>query len=92
MQPPLSTNKQKYYHLLSLVCEDLHTSAIDALVRTDHEASTATLTAVRQGRKIDLVLLLDLVRIGLPDYAIPAEVLPLPVPVPAPTSQPLFAV
>lgn len=77
MKLPLSTNKQRYYHLLSLVCEDLHTSAIDALVRDGHEASTATLTAVRQGRKINLLLLLDLVRIGLPDYAIPAEVLPV---------------
>ena len=85
MQPPLSTNKQKYYHLLSLVCEDLHTSAIDALVRKGHEATTATLTAVRQGRKIDLGLLLDLVRIGLPDYTIPAEVLPVVAP---PTAAP----
>jgi hypothetical protein len=90
MRPPLSSDKQKYYHLLSLVCEDLHTSAIDALVRTDHEASTSTLTAVRQGRKIDLVLLIDLVRIGLPDYTIPAELLPVVVLTSA-MPQPLFA-
>lgn len=84
MRPPLSTNKQKYYHLLSLVSEDLPTAVIDTLVRSGHEATTATLTAVRQGRKIDLDLLLDLVRIGLPDFAIPAELLPVAVP------QPLF--
>lgn len=83
MRPPLSTPKQKYYQLLALVCEDLTTTAIDALVRTDHEATTATLTAVRQGRKIDLELLIDLVRIGLPDFAIPAELLPAAVPLPA---------
>ena len=80
MTPALSTNKMRYYQLLALVCEDLHTSAIDALVRTGHKASTATLTAVRQGRKINLGLLLDLVRIGLPDFKIPAEVLPVAVP------------
>jgi hypothetical protein len=80
MTPALSTDKMRYYQLLALVCEDLHTSAIDALVRKGHKASTATLTAVRQGRKIDLGLLLDLVRIGLPDFVIPAEVLPVTVP------------
>jgi len=87
MTPALSTDKMRYYQLLALVCEDLHTSAIDALVRSDHAASTATLTAVRQGRKIDLVLLLDLVRIGLPDFVIPAEVLPLVVPASAVSTQ-----
>lgn len=72
----------RYYHLMALVCEDLHTSAIDALVRAGHPATTAQLTAVRQGRKIDLPLLIDLVRIGLPKYLIPAELLPVPVPTP----------
>lgn len=86
MTPALSTDKMRYYQLLALVCEDLHTSAIDALVRKGHKASTATLTAVRQGRKIDLGLLLDLVRIGLPDFVIPAEVLPVVVPT-APRTQ-----
>ena len=86
MTPALSTDKMRYYQLLALVCEDLHTSAIDALVRKGHKASTATLTAVRQGRKIDLGLLLDLVRIGLPEFVIPAEVLPVAVPT-APRTQ-----
>jgi hypothetical protein len=67
---------------MALVCEDLHTSAIDALVRAGHPATTAKLTAVRQGRKIDLPLLIDLVRAGLPKYQIPAELLPVPAPTP----------
>lgn len=88
MTPALSTDKMRYYQLLALVCEDLHTSAIDALVRKGHKATTSTLTAVRQGRKIDLGLLLDLVKIGLPAYQIPAELLPA---VPAPAPQLLLA-
>ena len=85
MQGPLSTDKQKYYHLMALVCEDLATTTIDQLVRGGHHATTAQLTAVRQGRRIDLPLLIDLVRAGLPQFPIPAELLPTAVP------QPLFA-
>lgn len=87
MTPALSTDKMRYYQLLALVCEDLHTSAIDALVRSDHVATTAQLTAIRQGRKIDLPWLLDLVRIGLPDFAIPAELLPVAGPSAAASTQ-----
>lgn len=49
MTPALSTDKMRYYQLLGLVCEDLHTSAIDALVRKGHKATTAQLKAIRQG-------------------------------------------
>jgi len=85
MHAPLSSERQKYYHLMALVCEDLSTAAIDALVRGGHAATTAQLTAIRAGRRIDLPWLIDLVKIGLPDYKIPAEVLPVPAP------QPLFS-
>lgn len=85
MHASLSTDRMKYYHLLALVCEDLATATIDALVRGGHHATTAQLTAVRQGRRIDLPLLVDLVQAGLPQFAIPAELLPAAVP------QPLFA-
>ena len=82
MTPALSTDKMRYYQLLALVCEDLHTSAIDALVRSEHVATTAQLTAIRQGRKINLPWLIDLVRIGLPEFPIPAALLPIVVPAP----------
>lgn len=76
MHAPLSTDKMKYYQLLALVCEDLATTAIDQLVRGGHHATTAQLTAVRQGRRIDLTLLVDLVRVGLPNFVIPFDLLP----------------
>ena len=39
---------------MALECEDLHTTAIDTLVRNDHHATAAQLTAVRQARKAHL--------------------------------------
>ena len=68
---------------MALVCEDLPTTAIDALVRNDHEASSAQLTAVRQCRKVHLPWLIDLVKAGLPDFKIPPNVLPAKVHRPA---------
>ena len=84
MHAPLSTDRQKYFQLMALVCEDLPTTAIDALVRNDHEASSAQLTAVRQCRKVHLPWLIDLVRAGLPAFVIPLDLLP------AQTVAPLF--
>jgi len=80
------TEKQKFYHLYADVCETLPTSAIDALVRSGFtEASSVQLVQVRQGRQINLPWLVALVRIGLPHFPIPAELLPAAQP------QPLFA-
>jgi hypothetical protein len=68
----------KYYQLMSLVCEDLtaNTKAIDTLVRGGHEASSAQLSAVRFGRHVNLAWLIDLVRVILPQFSIPTELLP----------------
>lgn len=83
MRRPLSTPRQRYYHLMSLVCEDLSTDAIETLVRKEqHPATAAQLTAVRQGRKVDLPWLIDLVRVGLPDFELPVELLPTEEPAP----------
>ena len=71
------TDKQKFYHLLALVCETLPVTAIDALVRTGFdEARTVQLMHVRQGRQISLPWLVKLVEVGLPDFTIPAELYP----------------
>lgn len=67
---------------MALVCEDLSpsaTKAIDRLVRDGHEASSAQLTAVRNGRSPNLRWLIDLVRESLPTFSIPDELLPGPV-------------
>lgn len=82
MHAPLSCDRQRFYHLMSLVCEDLPSNTVDTLVRAGHEATTEQLRAVRQCRKVHLPWLLDLVRVGLPKFSIPAEVLPLPTPAP----------
>ncbi|MDO7875513.1 hypothetical protein Q5H93_12285 [Hymenobacter sp. ASUV-10] len=85
MHAPLTTPRQQYYQLMALVCEDLPTTAVDTLVRQGHEATAEQLRAVRQSRKTHLGWLIDLVRVGLPDFVIPAELLPVvPVRRPAP--------
>ncbi len=64
---------------MALVCEDLSpsaTKAIDRMVKNNHEASSAQLTAVRNGRSPNLTWLIDLVRESLPDFPIPTELLP----------------
>ena len=76
------TERQKYLRLLSIVIEDLPTSAIDALIKTDYQASASMLNNVRIGRSHHLEHLVALVRIGLPSYTIPAELLPAPTPAP----------
>jgi hypothetical protein len=76
------TERQKYLRLLSIVIEDLPTSAIDALIKTDYQASASMLNNVRIGRSHQLGHLVALVRIGLPTYQIPAELLPAPTPAP----------
>jgi hypothetical protein len=79
------TDKQKFYQLYALVCESLPTTAIDKLIRSGfQEASSVQLVQVRQGRQINLPWLI----VGLPDFQIPAEVLPAE----APVNTPLFHV
>ena len=80
MHAPLTTERQKYHHLYSLVCEDLPTKAVDALVRKGHKATTEELRAVRQSHKPHLTWLIDLIHIGLPDFQIPAQLLPVVTP------------
>jgi hypothetical protein len=77
MHEPLSTDRQRYFQLMSLVCEDLPTKAVDTLVRKDYPAPYEQLRAARQGRRTDLPMLIDLVKAGLPDFPIPDEVLPI---------------
>jgi hypothetical protein len=70
------TEKQKYYRLQSHVCESLPTSAINALVRTGFPLGPLALVQVRNGRSVNLKALIELVRLGLPDFKIPAELFP----------------
>jgi hypothetical protein len=86
------TEKQRFYHLYAEVCKTLPSSAIDALSRSGFaEASSVQFVQVRQGRQINLPWLVALIRIGLPQYVIPAEWLPVVVSAVVPTVQTLFA-
>jgi|GEM_PF-3550920 len=76
------TERQKYLRLLSIVIEELPTSAVDAAVRADYPAPASMLNNVRIGRVHNLEHLVALVRHGLPKYQIPTELLPAPAPAP----------
>ena len=75
------TDKQKFYRLLSEVCEDLPTSAINAAIAGGYDANAVTLVGVRQGRIINLPHLVKLIEVGMPKYSIPVDLLPAPAPV-----------
>jgi len=79
------TERQKYLRLLSIVIEDLPSSAVDTAVRDGYEAKTSMLNNVRIGRVMNLEHLVALVRYGLPNYTVPAELRP------APAAQPLLS-
>ena len=72
------TERQIYLRLLSIVIEELPSSAVDTAVRDGYEAKTSMLNNVRIGRVMNLEHLVALVRYGLPKFEIPAELLPAP--------------
>ena len=76
------TERQKYLRLLSIVIEDLPSSAVDTAVRDGYEAKTTMLNNVRIGRVMNLEHLIALVGYGLPKFQIPADLLPAPTPAP----------
>ncbi len=83
------TPKEKYFGLLSLVCEKLPTSAIDALAKKDYPLGSTALAQVRIGRTINLNALVALVQVSLPDFSIPDELMPAE-PEPELSTAPLF--
>ena len=72
----MATEKQKFYRLLSEVCEDLPTSAINDAIASGYEANAVTLVGVRQGRIINLPHLVKLIEVGMPHFPIPDELRP----------------
>ena len=75
------TEKQKYYRLLSMVCEDLPIGAINQAIASGYDVTATRLMHVRQGRINHLGHLVKLIELGLPKFHIPAELLPAPAPV-----------
>lgn len=86
------TDKQKYYHLLGEVCEDMPSSAVDSAIRAgygqEHKSASTRLHHVKQGKVASLPDLVALIRYSMLDYRIPAHLLPAEAPVAA--EVPLF--
>jgi hypothetical protein len=77
-QTQIMTERQKYLRLLSIVIEDLPSSAVDTAVRAGYAAPTTMLNNVRIGRVMNLEHLVALIGYGLPTYHIPSDLLPAP--------------
>lgn len=86
------TDKQKYYHLLGEVCEAMPSSAVDSAIRAgygqEHKSASTRLHHVKQGKVASLTDLLALVRFSMPNYEVPASLLPEEAPEAQPA--PLF--
>lgn len=70
------TERQKYLYLLADVIEELPTGSIDIAVRAGYAASSMVLANVRGGRAMNLTHLVALIRYGMPEYQVPAHLLP----------------
>jgi hypothetical protein len=77
MKEPLSTNRQRFYHLYSLVCEDFPPGLVDKMIQEGHEAKPSDLLNVRNGRKPHLPWLIGMVKRGIPQFPIPANLQPI---------------
>jgi hypothetical protein len=86
------TDKQKYYHLLGEVCEEMPSSAVDSAIRAgygqEHKSASTRLHHVKQGKVVSLPDLMALIRYSMPGYEVPAHLLPEAAP--APVEAPLF--
>ncbi|UOR06717.1 hypothetical protein MUN82_06360 [Hymenobacter aerilatus] len=74
------TEKQKFYHLLGDVCEDMPHYAVDTAIRAgygqQYASASTRLQHVKQGKVACLPDLVALVEHSMPDFSIPAHLLP----------------
>lgn len=77
MKAPLSTNRQRYHHLFSLVCEDFPPGLVDKMIQAGYPAKPSALLNVRNGRTPHLPSLIDMVELGLPHFPISDNLRPL---------------
>lgn len=67
------TEKQKYFHLLAEVVEDLPGDTSMKMWTAGYQVSPKILDNVRYGRAVKLDLLVAMIRVCMPGYAIPSE-------------------
>lgn len=74
------TDKQKYYRLLAEVCETMPSSAVDSAIRAGYGqgfvSASTRLNHVKQGKVASLPDLLALIRTSMPEFEVPAHLLP----------------
>jgi hypothetical protein len=74
------TDKQKYFHLLAEVCEDMPYYAVDHAVRAgigqEYRSASIRLAHVKQGKVASLPDLVKLIEISMPDFEIPTHLRP----------------
>ncbi|GAA3953749.1 hypothetical protein [Hymenobacter algoricola] len=70
------TDKQKYFHLMGEVCEQLAPDAVDATVRAGYKTPSNLLAMVRLGRRANLPDLVAMVEVSLPAFEIPTHLRP----------------
>ena len=73
--------QEKFYYLLAMVCRKLPRYAVEATIRADYgaeygEAAARRLYNVKQGKVVNLRDLVAIIRASLPDFEIPAHLLP----------------
>ncbi|QNE38593.1 hypothetical protein F1C16_03010 [Hymenobacter sp. NBH84] len=74
------TEKQKYFALQALVCEELPPYAVDMAIRAgygkQYESASRRLAHVKQGKVANLADLLALVQHSMPRFNVPEYLLP----------------
>jgi hypothetical protein len=70
------SEKQKYYQLQGLVCDELPYYAADITVKAGYGAKLKRLQNVKSGKVINLRDLVALVSYSLPKFKIPVHLLP----------------
>ncbi len=92
--------KEKFYSLLALVCMKMPRYAVEITVRAGYgeelgPAAAKHLYNIKQGKVVNLAALVALVRHSLPEFKIPAHLLPDAAPVPdaepVPNAAPVLA-
>lgn len=74
------TEKQKYFALQALVCEDMPHYAVDTAIRAgygrQYTVVSTRLQHVKQGKVASLPDLVALIEYSMPKFHIPAQLLP----------------
>lgn len=69
----VDTEKQKFFHLLADVCEELPADVATPVIQAGHDIPAPRLQNTRIGRHVHLETLVTIVKTCLPKFKIPKE-------------------